>query len=708
MAINIGSNFLLGSGIPLDGRTVVADTTARDAIPVIERYDGLIVYTTTGSKNYQLRGGVLNANWVDITSGAVVPAALTKTDDTNVTLTLGGTPATSLLQATSLTLGWTGTLADGRIASAATWNGKQTGNLNLTALSGLTYVSGSPLIKMTAANTFGLDSTAYLSNTPAALTKTNDTNVTLTLGGTPASSLLQAVSLTLGWTGTLADARIASAATWNGKVSSQWVTTGSDIYYNTGNVGIGTTTPSSILDLQHATLPEIDFHTGVSKRADIRSSNASLFINSITGNDIEFQGNGATVMTILNGGNVGIGTTTPTVLLHVAKSATSQLLFLQNTDANGAYIDFATYGATSTYPQGRIGVIDDGLYGGQLVFLTKPHGSGTGVLAEQMRILPSGYVGIGTTSPGHMLTVAGRIHSTLTNLPSFLLNSAGTNYGFIQSDAGDKWSLAYGTNPAALGTSVLSWNNSGKVGIGITAPNTTLHVVGISSFGQNTSGTAVIDAYSGYAYYGCNTASNGIAIGATGNVGIGVIPTSKLHISSAEQYPLTIVNSYQPGGGGTPAYYGALKFTGNGYDWGSIQTIQNNPSGSWANRLAFSTMNGSGGALVERFSIDNSGVATFNSTVTATNFILSSDQRLKTNIQSLVPKYVDTKYKQFELLSEPGVIRSGVIAQELKKTNPELVREDDKGMLSVAYIDLLIKEIAWLKNEVLQLKMKSE
>lgn len=38
-------------------------------------------------------------------------AALTKTDDTNVTLTLGGTPATSLLAAASITAGWTGQLA---------------------------------------------------------------------------------------------------------------------------------------------------------------------------------------------------------------------------------------------------------------------------------------------------------------------------------------------------------------------------------------------------------------------------------------------------------------------------------------------------------------------------------------------------------------------------------------------------------------------
>jgi len=43
--------------------------------------------------------------------------------------------------------------------------------------------------------------------TPSALTKTDDTNITLTLGGTPATALLQAVSLTLGWTGILAIAR---------------------------------------------------------------------------------------------------------------------------------------------------------------------------------------------------------------------------------------------------------------------------------------------------------------------------------------------------------------------------------------------------------------------------------------------------------------------------------------------------------------------
>ena len=53
--------------------------------------------------------------------------------------------------------------------------------------------------------TLGLSAAATA--TPAALTKTDDANVTLTLGGTPATALLQAASITVGWTGTLSAAR---------------------------------------------------------------------------------------------------------------------------------------------------------------------------------------------------------------------------------------------------------------------------------------------------------------------------------------------------------------------------------------------------------------------------------------------------------------------------------------------------------------------
>ena len=70
--------------------------------------------TQVGTFTVNAKGLTTAAGNVTITPAAssiTGGAALTKTDDTNVTLTLGGTPSTSLLAATSLTLGWTGTLA---------------------------------------------------------------------------------------------------------------------------------------------------------------------------------------------------------------------------------------------------------------------------------------------------------------------------------------------------------------------------------------------------------------------------------------------------------------------------------------------------------------------------------------------------------------------------------------------------------------------
>lgn len=143
----------------------------------------------------------------------LTPAALTKVDDTNVTLTLGGTPATALLQATSLTLGWTGTLSPERGGTGVN-NGTSTitlgGNLTTSGAfnSAFTMTGGTSV----TFPTIGTLATTSQLPTPAALTKTDDTNVTLTLGGTPATALLQASSLTLGWIGQLGLTRGGTAA----------------------------------------------------------------------------------------------------------------------------------------------------------------------------------------------------------------------------------------------------------------------------------------------------------------------------------------------------------------------------------------------------------------------------------------------------------------------------------------------------------------
>lgn len=118
-------------------------------------------------------------------------AALTKVDDTNVTLTLGGSPTTALVNAASLTLGWTGTLADGRIASSTNWNTAYTDRLKWDGgATGLTASTGRASLGLV----IGTDVQAY------------DADLTTWAGITPGSGIGT-------WLATPSSANLASALT---------------------------------------------------------------------------------------------------------------------------------------------------------------------------------------------------------------------------------------------------------------------------------------------------------------------------------------------------------------------------------------------------------------------------------------------------------------------------------------------------------------
>jgi hypothetical protein len=91
------------------------------AIAASQITSGTVTVAQGGTGATTLTGYVKGSGTSAFTASATIPAsdissgaALTKTDDTNVTLTLGGSPTTALLAATSLTLGWTGQLAISR------------------------------------------------------------------------------------------------------------------------------------------------------------------------------------------------------------------------------------------------------------------------------------------------------------------------------------------------------------------------------------------------------------------------------------------------------------------------------------------------------------------------------------------------------------------------------------------------------------------
>ena len=175
----------------------------------------------------------------------VTPAALTKTDDTNVTLTLGGTPNTSLLQAVSLSLGWSGTLADSRISSAFVWNAKQ----NALAGSGLvkstagtiSYVSGTSAQFVKGDGS--LDSSTYLTSAVTSVGATAP--ITSSGGTTPSISTSMATNKLIGrstaGTGVMEEISVGTGLSLSGGTLSNSspfttpLTTKGDIYVRNGS-----------------------------------------------------------------------------------------------------------------------------------------------------------------------------------------------------------------------------------------------------------------------------------------------------------------------------------------------------------------------------------------------------------------------------------------------------------------------------------------
>lgn len=117
--------------------------------------------------------------------------------------------------------------------------------------------------------------------TPAAMTRVDDTNVTLTLGGTPATSLLQSVSLTLGWTGQLGVSRGGTGASAVGASGTLAQSDGSKYTFTTATYPSTATSAGTILRANGT-----NWLASTSTFADTYSASSLLYsngANTVTG-----------------------------------------------------------------------------------------------------------------------------------------------------------------------------------------------------------------------------------------------------------------------------------------------------------------------------------------------------------------------------------------------------------------------------------------
>jgi len=147
-----------------------------------------------------------------------------------------------------------------------------------------------------------------------------------------------------------------------------------DLVTINGDLGIGTITPTSVLEVSNGTSTNDIFH---------------------------LMDNTTEVFTVLDGGNVGIGTTSPNEALEVNGD-------IQMTAGPNRYIKFPSTTQSLFIGEGSTGPYSIALNSHSTISFRTNN-------SVRMKVDSSGYVGIGESTPTHLLHVAGVARSTQAN-----------------------------------------------------------------------------------------------------------------------------------------------------------------------------------------------------------------------------------------------------------------------------------------------------
>jgi hypothetical protein len=236
---------------------------------------------------------------------------------------------------------------------------------------------------------------------------------------------------------------------------AQWNQTGNDIYYNNGNVGIGTTSPASKLTVNGAVQSSNSgFKVGPTNTA-IESDGFSLYLKA--GGNTYLNSSSNAYITNSGGasfaGTVGIGTASPTAKFNIQQP-------------NAGWAD----GIRLSYSGKNWDIVSDA--GGDRLLITRDQNISNGLS------IVNGNIGIGTYFPGSRLEIFTNlpaptsydVQNWTTSNPNYNLklqtvwNANGISQRFVQKSNGTEYS-------------VLSFLD-GNVGIGSNSPDARLSVNG--------------------------------------------------------------------------------------------------------------------------------------------------------------------------------------------------------------------------------------
>ena len=429
---------------------------------------------------------------------------------------------------------------------------------------------------------------------------------------------------------------------------------------SSGNVGIGTTSPDSMLHLSAGS-------TGVSGGGSAAITMTNKFDNpdnswiiapvrtgvSNTGLEIRDVTDSRTDMVFDGSGNVGIGTSSPSAKLEVNGGSDMGIRIVS--DAGG-------------YSSLQFGDSSDSVRGGITYYSTDDSLQFRGYNnTERMRIDSSGNVGIGNSSPTRNLTVGDTGASSVINIKSSATNGYSTlalgdsgddNYAQILLDNSTNKLQIQNGGGGALGNRGITLDSSENVGIGTSSPVTSL------SLGSSSTGMSFISGSTSFN-------SGKIAVIKQSEVGSG-----NGHL---------IFETYEGGSGGGERMRitssGKLAINTTGLNNSSVSTgIDIN-----ANTGVGITINRNSDGNIITFKKDNGSgiVGGISITSTATSYNTSSDYRLKENVNyefNALDRVAQLKPARFNFIENADTTVDGFLAHEVSDIVPEAIHGEKDGV----------------------------